>query len=176
MVPPLRKLLLLLALLVVTAPNMLCAQSRKTANVLRLDDPTNRPAATIEQISWLAGAWSGEGFGGRVEETWNEPSGGTMVGLFKLLHSDEPSIYEIQLIIEVDGSLEWRVKHFNPDFSAWEGKEEFVAFPLVQMTDSVAYFDGLTLRRAGDNRLVLHLTVSRAGTLSEEQLEYSRVD
>jgi len=157
-------------------PSAVFGQSRRTENVLRLDDPANRPAASIDQIAWLAGAWAGEGFGGMLEETWNPPSGGTMVGLFKLLHDDDPSIYEIQLITETGNSLEWRVKHFNPDFSGWEDKGDFVSFPLVQISDSVAYFDGLTVKRDGDDRLIIHLTVSHGGALSEERLVYQRVE
>ena len=33
-----------------------------------------------------------------------------------------------------------KVKHFNPDFSAWEERAEFVPFPLVKLEKNVAYF------------------------------------
>jgi hypothetical protein len=36
----------------------------------------------LERLSWLAGQWHGEAFGGTCEETWTPPSGGSMVGTY----------------------------------------------------------------------------------------------
>ena len=152
-----------------------CAQSKKTENVYRLDDPANRPEASVEQIAWLAGSWVGEGFGGSVEETWNTPTGGTMIGTFKLSHGGEPSLYEVELIAEEEGSLVWKVKHFNADFSGWEDKAEFVSFPLVKITDDAAYFDGLTLARDGEDGLKMFLTMTHEGQVGEESLTFKRL-
>jgi len=150
-------------------------QSRKTDNVFRLDDTANRPSATISQMAWLAGSWAGEGLGGHVEETWNTPSGGTMIGSFKLVQGDEPSIYEIELMVELGGSLEWRVKHFNPDFSAWEEKADFVSFPLVKIEEEAAYFDGLTVMKDGEDGLKVFLIIGHEGEIREETLSFRRV-
>ena len=150
-------------------------QSRMTDHVFQLDDPENQPKATISQMAWLAGSWVGEGLGGHVEETWNAPSGGTMIGSFKLVHIDEPSIYEIELIVEEEESLVWKVKHFNRDFSAWEEKADFVSFALVKIEEGAAYFDGLTVMKDGEDGLKVFLTISREGVISEEALGFRRV-
>lgn len=150
------------------------AQSRKTENTLNLDDGTKQPQAAVEDMSWLAGFWKGEAFGGQVEEMWSPGSVGTMVGTFKLMHEGAPSMYEIELIVEEAGSLVFKVKHFNADFSAWEEKEEFVSFPLVKIDEDSAYFDGLTIRRKSADELQLFLAVKTTDGVKEEVLNYRR--
>lgn len=161
-------LLMALALAVSSAQ----AQTRITEHVLRLDEGSEQPAATLDDVAWLAGAWTGEAFGGTFEEVWTHPAAGSMVGLFKLVHDGAPTIYELQTITEEDGSLLWKVRHFDADFTAWEEKAEFVRFPLVAIDESVVHFDGLTLLREGEN-LVVYLTASRDGETHEEKLIYA---
>jgi hypothetical protein len=85
-----------------------------------------------------------------------------MVGAFKLLRSGEPSFYELMLILEEEGSLVLRLKHFNPDFTGWEEKDRAVSFRLVDLQDGAAFFDGLTYRRVGDDRLDVFLAMRRS--------------
>ena len=75
-----------LSCLFVLLPAMGFAQSTRTENTLQLDDPDDRPAATIDDVAWLAGTWEGEAFGGTFEEVWMEPSLGTTVGSYKRMH------------------------------------------------------------------------------------------
>jgi hypothetical protein len=165
----------ILALAVIlTNLSSLQAQSKSTDHVYKLDDPSTRVPATIDQMAWLAGSWVGEGLGGTVEETWNDPSGGTMVGLFKLVHGEEPSIYEIELIAEEEGTLVWKVKHFNPDFSAWEEKTDFTSFRLVKIEERAAYFDGLTIELDDDDKLRVFLNIGHDGKVREEALSFER--
>lgn len=98
-----------------------------------------------------------------------------MIGLFKLVHGDDPSIYEIELIVQEEESLVWKVKHFNPDFSAWEEKADYVSFPLVKIEDEAAYFDGLTVMKDGENGLKIFVTISHDGAISEEAFGFQRV-
>ena len=150
-------------------------QSKQSENVYSLDSSDDRPEATIDQLAWLVGSWAGEGLGGQVEETWNAASGGSMIGTFKLLHDGHPSMYEVELIEEEEGSLVWKVKHFNADFSAWEEKPDFVSFPLVKIEEHAAYFDGLTLVRESDDNLRVFLIVGRDGEVVEESFAFKRV-
>ena len=164
----------ILGLLVLFVQNIF-GQSKQTEHILTLDANAPRPTASIEDMAWLAGQWTGEGLGGLIEETWNEPSGGTMLGSFKLLHENEPSIYELELLIEDEGSLEWRVKHFDSSFHSWEDKEEFVTFPLVKIEQGAASFDGLTVRRDGEDGFTIFLAMRTDEGLREEQIELKRV-
>ena len=100
------------------------AQSQRTEHTFKLDDPGNRPAATLDDVSWLVGNWSGEAFGSSFEEGWNPPSAGSMIGFFKLMDGDAVVFYELLLLVEEEGSLNLKVKHFNADFTAWEDKAD----------------------------------------------------
>jgi len=131
--------------------------------------------ATIDSVAWLAGSWRGRAFGGTFEEVWTAASGGTMVGMFKLMHNNQPTMYEFMLIVGDKGSLSVQLKHFNADFSGWEEKDGFVSFPLVKLTADAAYFDGLTYRRDGPDRLKVYVAIKEGEELHEEELLFHRM-
>jgi len=108
------------------------------------------PAAQIEDVAWLAGHWSGSGIeGAPAHEAWLPPTGNTMVGLFVQEHADGGLMFtEHMYISEVDGSLAVRLKHFNPDLTGWEEKDDMVTFRLVALEPCAAYFSALTYRCA----------------------------
>ena len=151
------------------------AQSRNTEHTLKLDDPANRPAATIDQLAWLTGTWEGEAFGGRFEEHWSAPSVGTMAGTWKLIQDDAVSFYEFAVFVEEEGSLALKLKHFRADMTGWEEKEDYVTFRLVEITDEGAFFSGLSYRRQGPDRVLVHLALRRQGELVEEEMTFRRV-
>ena len=165
--------LFLLALSGWVAPTS--AQTRHTEHTLKLDDPAHRPAATIDQLAWLAGTWEGEAFGGRFEEYWSVPTVGTMPGTFKLVHDEVVTFYEFAVFVEEEGSLALKLKHFNPDMAGWEEKGDYVTFRLVEITDEGAFFSGLSYRRRGPDRVLVHLALRRQGELIEEEMTFRRV-
>ncbi len=112
------------------------------------------PPAQIEDVAWLAGDWSGPGIqSAPAHETWLPPGAETMVGLFVQENGEGGLMFtEHMYISEVDGSLAVRLKHFNPDLTGWEEREEMVTFRLVALEPCAAYFSGLTYRCInGDN-------------------------
>jgi hypothetical protein len=50
-----------------------------------------------------------------------------MIGLFKLYDNTGVTLYELMLLNVRDGTLSLKVKHFNPDFTAWEEKGDLTA-------------------------------------------------
>ena len=143
-------------------------------NTLRLDDTSLPPPASIDRVAWLAGTWRGTGLGGVVEEVWSEPSGGSMTFTFKLLQDGSPSMYEFGFIVEEGDSLVLKLKHFHASLAGWEEQEKFVSFQLVKLTDDAAYFDGLTYRREGDNRLRAFVAINNNGSVSEQGFVFAR--
>ncbi len=152
------------------------AQSQRTEHTFRLDDPETRPAATLDDVAWLAGSWTGTAFGSRFEEVWNPPSAGSMVGLFKLYDDEGVSFYEILLIIEEGESLALRVKHFSDEFVAWEDKPDYVSFPLVRVDDDAVHFSGLSFYRVDDDTIDGYIVMKTSDGIVEEKLEYVRAD
>ena len=151
------------------------AQSVRTEHTFALDDPENRPPATLDEISWFAGSWSGEAFGGTFEEVWNPPSEGSMVGMFKLMDDEGVSFYELMLFVEEEGSLSFKVRHFNPDFTAWEEKEEVPVLRYIMSDDNAIHFEGISFYRISDDETHAYLVFHKGDELIERKLVYRRL-
>ncbi len=166
----------LAVLIVFGAPNSVHAQSPRTEHTYKLDDAESRPPATLENVSWLVGSWSGEAFGSTFEEVWNPPSAGSMIGLWKLLNDGQVVFYEIMLLVEEEGSLSLKVKHFNADFTAWEDKEDYVRFRFVKYETDAVHFEGLSFYRIDENTMHAFIVMKHEGNLREEKMVYRRND
>ena len=132
------------------------------------------PAQTIDTAAWLAGRWVGEGMGGVVEETWAPAAGGQMVGHFQLVKAGKPVFFEIMLLDVRPGGLRLRVKHFNPDFTAWEDKAGWHSFEPVGSGPDALDFKGLKFRRSGDALVITVTFRGKDGTLRDEPIRLRR--
>jgi hypothetical protein len=135
---------------------------------------TARAAATIDDAAWLAGRWVGEGFGGQMEETWAPPIGGQMIGHFRYWRDGRPQFYEFMVLDVVDGGVRMRLKHFNPDYSTWEDRETWTTFEPVSVSPEAIIFNGLTIRREGEDRIVMTIRIRRGETVTEDILRFQR--
>lgn len=139
-------------------------------------DGAERPKAAIRDMAWLAGQWQGPAFGGTSQEFWSEPVGGSMLGMYRSVKDNKAVFYELITIVEDAGSLLLKLKHFNPDLKGWEEKDEVLEFPLVKLTGSEIFFDGMTFRRDGKNSVTVFLRiVNKDGTWREETFVYRRI-
>lgn len=153
------------------------AQKNYTKNTLKLEDPKLMPKASIENVSWIAGHWKGEMFGGVGEEVWSKPFGGTMMGMYKLVSSDTVKFYELMILVEESNSLILKLKHFNSNLSGWEDQDEFVSFPLVKINENEVFFDGITFQKQNDDTLVIFLVMKKNnGNPEEVEIVYNRVN
>lgn len=153
------------------------AQLRQTEHTVRLGPGAKPPQATIDAVSWLAGRWTGDGLGGRTEETWSAPDGGTMVGMFRLVREDKPVFYELMTLGVFENGLAMRLKHVNPDMTGWEEKEKFVEFRYVGTDGALVQFEGLTFRRDSKDQLTIFLALrGKDGTVREERFRMARAD
>lgn len=146
----------------------------RTEHTYGLAPDEARPAATLEDASWLVGAWSGTAFGQKFEEVWNAPSAGSMIGLFKLYGDEGVSFYELLELRVEDGTLSLKVKHFNADFTAWEEKPDFVNFQLVKVEDDALHFGGLSFYRRSDDSIDGYIVMRNDDELTEHHLQYQR--
>jgi hypothetical protein len=151
------------------------AQEAMTANTLRLSPDQKSPAATIADMEWYAGRWTGTGLGGSNEEVWSPPRAGTMMGMYRMIKDGKPVLYELLLITEENGSLAIKLKHFHADLRGWEERDASVRFPLVAKRDGRIYFDGMTFERSGADKVKVYLAIEQKdGKVHEETFEYSR--
>ncbi|MDJ0760523.1 MAG: DUF6265 family protein [Woeseiaceae bacterium] len=150
------------------------SDSTADKKTFRLKDAEQRPAATLDDVEWLVGSWVGTAFGQRFEEVWNPASAGSMVGMFKLYGDEGVDFYELLLLIEEEGSLALRVKHFTSDFVAWEEKEDYVSFPLVRIDPDAIHFSGLSFYRIDDDTIEGYIVMRSESGVREEPLLYRR--
>lgn len=135
------------------------------------------PAAEIEQMAWLAGQWDGTGIGGnRAMESWLPQTGDTMIGTFvQTTDSGGINFSEHMYLMEAEGSLVLRLKHFGADLIGWEEREEMLTFRLVAIEPCAAYFHALTLRCDGENGLVAAVRMRSDGEeVNELVFRFSR--
>jgi hypothetical protein len=134
------------------------------------------PPATLADMAWLEGHWVGEGLGGVSEEIWSPARGGTMMGMYRLLKDGKPVFYEFLMLVEENGTLAMKLKHFNPDFSGWEEKTGFVTFKLVAVEPRAVHFSGLSFHREGDDELRIYLRLRDKDGKTREELFKMRRD
>lgn len=150
------------------------AQSPNTEHTFKLDDSTSKPQATLADMSWLVGAWTGPAMGGTAEEFWSPPSAGTMVGSFKLMKDGEVLFYEFMLLAEEQGTLSLKLKHFNANLEAWEEKEDYVNFRLVKIAEDAVHFSGLSFYRVTPDELHVYVALQNDQDVAEEEFIYVR--
>lgn len=142
-----------------------------------IPDDYEAPAAQLEEFSWLVGQWEGPGIGGNLAlESWLPPTGNTMVGTFVQTDTGgNIQFSEHMYLMEDDGTVVLRLKHFNPDLTGWEERDDMTSFRLVSVEPCAAYFGGLTLRCEGDNGLLVAVRMrSSAGEVSELVFDFER--
>ena len=133
------------------------------------------PPALLAELAWLEGIWEGEGVSGPAREIYFAPRGGQMAGHFTQSRGDGIWFYEIVTIVETGGSLEYRLKHFNADLTGWEAQNEVQSFPLVAVEGDAWFFDGLTIRRDGNDGMIGAVRIeNRDGTSREAVFRYRR--
>ena len=150
-------------------------QSHETEHTLRFSQSGPTPKATLEDVAWLQGTWEGTAFGGISEEIWSEPLAKTMMGVYRSVENGAVKFYEINSIVETNGSLEMRLKHFHADLKGWEEKDVVRVFPLVKVASGEIFFDGMTYKKTGQDTVTVYLAISdKDGAAREVVFEYRR--
>jgi Domain of unknown function (DUF6265) len=64
-----------------------------------------KTSATIAQVAWIAGTWSGIDKTTAVEERWTPPSGGSMLAVARTMRDNVMGSFEFLCIVERGGTL-----------------------------------------------------------------------
>ncbi|MCB2096811.1 MAG: hypothetical protein KDE05_04200 [Parvularculaceae bacterium] len=145
-----------------------CGAATAAAPDVRTFPENGAPSpATIGDVAFLTGHWIGDGLGACAEEVMSESAGGQIMGMFRQMAPEGGvRFYEFYTIAEHEGSLALRIKHFNPDMTGWEEKDEMVTFPLLAIEGTTAYFDGLTFSRRGKKGFASAVMIDDQGVVS----------
>ena len=150
------------------------AAEPRTEHTFALAEGEQRPAASLEDASWMVGDWKGTAFGKQFEESWAAPSAGSMLGMWKLFNDEGVDFYELMLLSVEDGSLSLKVKHFSKEFVAWEDKPDFVNFKLVKKEADALHFAGISFYRRDADHIDAYIVMRNGEDISEHKLEYVR--
>ena len=123
--------------------------------------------AKITDLSWMQGRWVGKINDDPVEEVWGPPAGDGMVGMFRWTKSNQTWMCELLTIIQEEGTLVFRFKHFDRQMVGWEEKDKALTFKLLRHEPNEAVFDQI-----GGNvpwRYIYRKTAADALTVRFEQ-------
>jgi hypothetical protein len=96
-----------------------------------------------------------------------------MLGHFRLLRDGEPQFYELLILTEDAEGLALKVKHFSPEFSAWEEKDDAIRFAFESLEGQRARFSGLTLERDGERLRIEVKFRNEDGTTRWEPFDFT---
>ena len=134
------------------------------------------PRASAADIAWFAGTWRGEVFGSSVEHVVLPAQGGQMPGLVRIVADGRVSMYELSSLIERDGSLTYRNRHFGRELDAMQDRRDYVDRPLVAREGGTLFFDGITFAPDGPDRAAVSFVLRDSqGRPSKHVVRYRRV-
>ncbi|WP_336066494.1 DUF6265 family protein [Mesoflavibacter sp. CH_XMU1404-2] len=145
-------------------------------NTLKFTENSVSPKANLNQVSWIAGHWKGEAFGGITEEIWSPPLGDSMMFSFKLVSEGKVVFYELGGIRQVDETLIFQLKHFGSDFKGWEEKNETIDAKLAKIEDNRVYFDQFTFEKVNDNEINIYVVIEENGETEEVKFNYKKAN
>lgn len=134
-------------------------------------EPDTSLTFNIEDFSWLVGSWTGDGFGGISHETWAEPVNGTMMGMYRHINADGDLVFYEFLLLDETGL---RLKHFHPDLTGWEEKDDMTTFELISYTTDKIELKGLTFEKKSDTEMTIALKMKRSDGIHTEIFNMKR--
>jgi hypothetical protein len=168
-----------------TMAGVMTMSARPSAQPAAAIGSAPRAKATLEQVAWIAGPWSGMLGDRRIEQHWMAPAANSMVAMYRSIQKEKATLYEL-LAIEQDGeSLVLRIKHFapGPGLAGREGKDESIDHALVRVDGRTAVFEGtatenparVTFTSPDPNTLTITVERMRDGKLVPTDFRYSRI-
>lgn len=131
---------------------------------------------TIRSVTWLVGSWQGEGIqGAPAVEVYSPAADGQLVGHFRQLNPDgSVMFYELITIAVRDGTLFYRLKHFNPDLTGWEEKTETREFALTYAGNDRWVSPALEIERQSRDRMRVTVRADDNGRSQSLVFNYRR--
>jgi hypothetical protein len=126
---------------------------------------TPAPAKIVlADLAWIAGHWVDDREGRLSEEIWTEPAGDSMLGLWRYVDAGKAKVFELLAITAGPEGVVLRLRHFDPQMVAREGKDAPVTLKLVSWMRGEARFEGPAVGAPG--RIAIHYRQKTADTLS----------
>ena len=147
---------------------------------------TTAPAkATVDQLAWVTGAWTGTLNDRIIEQHWSAPLAGSIVAMYRSIRANKPTLYELLAIEQEGEGVVLRIKHFAPGAGlvGREAKDQSIDYPLVSLGDRTAVFEGnaggsparITFRSPDTSTLDITVAGQRDGKAVATEFKYTRI-
>jgi hypothetical protein len=144
-----------------------------------------RAKATLDQVAWIAGPWTGMLGDRRIEQHWMAPAANSMVASYRSIQKDRATLYELLAIEQEGESLMLRIKHFapGPGMAGREAKDESIDHALVRVDGRTAVFEGtgtdnpsrVIFKSPDPDTLTITVERMRDGKLVPTDFRYTRI-
>lgn len=170
----------------VVLPAVLCTVLAASSSLAQDSAIGTAPAAkaTIQQVAFISGQWTGTLGDRHIEQHWMAPVGTSMVAAYRNVQGTEPKLYEL-LVIEQEGDgLMLRIKHFTPGpgLAGRQPQGESINHRLVKVEGQTAVFEGtgenptrVTFSRKSANALDIIVGRARDGKIVDTVFAYRKV-
>jgi hypothetical protein len=139
----------------------------------------------VDQLGWVAGAWTGTVNERTVEQYWSAPLAGSIIAMYRSVRNGKPTLYEL-LAIENEGEgVVLRIKHFAPGAGlvSQEAKDQSMDHTLVSLEGRTAVFVGgtpdnpvrITFRSPDSSALNISVERQRDGKSVVTEFKYTRI-
>ena len=115
------------------APRTAATVYKRTGPPAASAPPTQRTQATMAQVAWISGVWTGTMGSSTIEERWTPSGGGSMLAISRTLRDGLMSAFEFLCIVERDGGLVYTAMP--------NGRTPATDFTLTKVDDSSATFE-----------------------------------
>jgi hypothetical protein len=142
--------------------------------------------ATIQQVAFIAGAWTGTLGDRTIEQHWMQPLGTSMVAMYRNVQGTEPKLYELLAIEQEGDGLVLRIKHFAPGAGlvGRQEKGDAINHRLVKVEGQTAVFEGTGenpnrvtfTRKSADALDIVVERVGKDGQPTRTVFPYTRVE
>ncbi len=144
------------------------------------DEP--KPVPKLADAAWLAGGWKSDQAGKMVmEESWQAPENGSMVGCFRMTGRGQPALYELLLLEEQADGVWMRLRHYGPQMV--DRDEKPIRLKLAEASDKRLLFTNpdngkpkrIVYERENQSPVVVTIETERDGKPTKLTLKLFRV-
>lgn len=99
------------------------------------------PAASVAQLGWMTGTWTGALGPNTLEENWIAPANGSIAAMVRMSSASGIGMWEVITIEEKDGSLVMNVQQWSAGF---EPRTPLQTLELGEIGEQSVRFDAVT--------------------------------
>jgi hypothetical protein len=141
--------------------------------------------ASVDQLGWVAGAWTGTLGERTIEQHWSAPRAGSIVAMYRSIQGNRATLYELLAIEQEGEGVVLRIKHFapGPGLVSREAKDESADSRLVSLDGRKAVFEGgdaanpvrITFTSPDPSTLNIVTERRRDGKPASTEFKYTRI-